>query len=69
MQKSNLTGMAMTCQMCEADSKRLYIVPAVRRLGERAPRVVCHFCFVRIVGIAPRRSALAVPSRPLQASD
>lgn len=43
------------CGMCETTSLPLFFIPEDRRRGERAPRVVCRFCFVMMIGIAPRQ--------------
>lgn len=46
------------CQQCEADTARLYSLPT-RLTGGRGPRVVCHFCYIRLSGLRPTRAALA----------
>ena len=47
------------CGACETMVARLYVVPVDRRLGARAPRVACYFCYLRMVGASPRRQQLA----------
>ena len=41
------------CDLCQASSARLYMVPQARRLTGQAPRAVCYFCYLRVVGIRP----------------
>ncbi len=48
-------GVPAGCEMCEATGRPLFAVPDVRRPTERAPRAVCRFCFIRLVGIVPRQ--------------
>ena len=44
-----------SCGLCESIGSPLFSVPDDRRLNDRAPRAVCRFCFLRLVGIAPRQ--------------
>jgi hypothetical protein len=53
--------LAWTCGQCEIHTRMLYVLPETRRLGERAPRVVCRFCYIRLAGINPRRRELVIP--------
>ena len=48
-------GIPTYCGMCEAMGRPLFSVPDARRLNDRAPRAVCRFCYLRLVGIAPRQ--------------
>ena len=45
------------CDHCEAPARELYLLPR-ERVGVVDTGAVCRFCFLRIVGIAPRRTAL-----------
>ena len=55
------------CDLCEGVRSPLYRVPDAHRSRPTAPRAVCRFCYLRIVGIRPTRSRLvdvaAVPAR------
>ena len=44
------------CDLCEGLRSPLYQVPDARRSRPTAPRAVCRFCYLRIVGIRPTRS-------------
>jgi len=54
------TGTVATdrCGGCELTVARLYLIPVHHRLGERAPRIACYFCYLRAVGASPRRKQL-----------
>ena len=43
------------CGLCQVASARLYVVPQARRRTDQAPRAVCYFCYLRVVGIKPRQ--------------
>ncbi len=43
------------CNLCEGTRSPLYHVPDAHRSRPTAPRAVCRFCFIRLVGVVPRR--------------
>ena len=55
MAASDMFQSLVVCEMCEGMGSPLFSVPDGSRPTERAPRAVCHFCFIRIVGIVPRQ--------------
>lgn len=55
MVMTDALGFPASCGMCEATSRPLFSVPDDSRPSDRAPRAVCRFCFIRIVGIVPRQ--------------
>jgi hypothetical protein len=61
LQQGNGGELAWICGQCEANTRMLYVLPQSRRLGERAPRVVCRFCYIRLAGINPRKRELVIP--------
>ena len=44
------------CHLCEGLRTPLYRVPDTHRSRPTAPRAVCRFCYLRLVGIRPTRS-------------
>lgn len=44
------------CDLCEGLRSPLYHVPDASRSRPTAPRAVCRFCYLRMVGIRPTRS-------------
>ena len=57
---------AARCDLCEGLRSPLYRVPDARRSRPTAPRAVCRFCYLRMVGIRPTRSR-QVDSAAMQA--
>lgn len=55
MATTDVRGFPIACELCEATGRPLFAVPDGSRTTHRAPRAVCRFCFIRIVGIVPRR--------------
>jgi len=57
--QSPSAAISRACQQCEAGAPRLYYLPTRWTGGGRGPRVVCHFCYIRLSGLRPTRAALA----------
>lgn len=55
MVTSGVSVTPTSCGLCEAMGSPLFSVPDDRLLNDRTPRAVCRFCFLRLVGIAPRQ--------------
>ena len=52
-----------SCEYCGFAASKLYAVATVRRAAEQRELAVCHFCYLRLRGIRPTRSALVNPAR------
>ena len=65
MAMTGVCGFPAACELCEAKGRPLFSVPDGSRPTDHAPRAVCRFCFIRIVGIVPRQRLRvdAVPAR------
>ena len=51
------------CEYCGFVAAKLYAVSSIRRADEPRQLAVCHFCYLRLRGIRPTRSALVNPAR------
>lgn len=59
---SSLRSAATPCPFCSAPSPRVYTLPT--RVAKRLPMVrpACYFCYIRMTGIKPTRSRIAMAS-------
>jgi len=69
MANSGVSATPTYCGLCETIGRPLFGVPDDRRLTDRAPRAVCRFCYLKLVGIAPkqRERVDAGAPRPMKA--
>ena len=58
MTKVEHAGRAEACEHCEMAAGSLYGLPPERRLADRFATRVCFFCYLRLAGTDPRRTAV-----------
>jgi len=50
------------CEYCDTVTSRLYSLPDSVIRPHQTTQIACYFCFVRLVGLRPKRRQLVPPS-------